>query len=677
MFTAVAAGKTIAPMTFRALVEAPAMPPHTSRRGRRLWWLVPPVVVLLLAGATLVLFALSSTQERGDARQKLVTETLWTRESIRFQLDRELEALQLIANDVVRESLPPPAIEARLEVYMRRARQIMALALVDGAMAAAVKVEREGAPGASLELIPPALAESAMGKARQSGKPVYAAPFAAPWGGALALFVPLRSAGGETRFLLALHSLERLLEEMVPWTFAQEHEVSVSDPVGSLRATRAAAGRGRGIYTHQEPLELPGLTLILGANSVLGPPNWIGNALRGGIAALAAILLLSLWALWRDVQRRVAAEARLREESQFRRAMGDSALVGLRARDLEGRVTYVNPAFCRMVGFDERELVGREWDKPMPYWVPELRAAYERRIAEVFAGKASTAPFETMLQRRGGERFPVAIYDSALRDASGAQVGWMSSIVDLTEDKRAEERERLQEERLHNAARLTTMGEMASSLAHELNQPLGAISSYLAGSLNLLERGSVDPAELRQALRKAAAQAERAGHVIRRVHEFVRKQEPKRGAVAVEALLLDCQPLVELQARREGARVEMRIEERLPAVHGDPVMLQQVILNLTRNAVEAMGPVAPDRRRLVISAARGNAGVRLSVRDYGTGIPDAIAEDVFSPFFTTKSEGMGMGLSICRSIVEAHGGRLWFERRADGVDFHVQLPDAP
>ena len=134
---------------------------------------------------------------------------------------------------------------------------------------------------------------------------------------------------------------------------------------------------------------------------------------------------------------------------------------------------------------------------------------------------------------------------------------------------------------------------------------------------------------------------------------------------------------LELQGRREGVRVNLAVESVLPPVHGDPVMLQQVLLNLTRNAIEAMAQVAPERRRLAITAARAPSGVRLGVRDQGTGIPDAIAEEVFSPFFTTKAEGMGMGLSICRSIVEAHGGRLWFERHADGVEFHVLLPEAP
>jgi two-component system sensor histidine kinase DctS len=339
---------------------------------------------------------------------------------------------------------------------------------------------------------------------------------------------------------------------------------------------------------------------------------------------------------------------------------------------MEGRVTFANPAFCSMVGLPEESLVGRA--PPMPYWIPERMNEYQQRVDQVLSGQATTAPYETLFQRADGQRFPVVIYDAPLRDADGRQVGWMSSIIDVSEQKQAAERERQQQERLQSAARLTTMGEMASSLAHELNQPLGAITSYLAGSVNLLERGDVPKEEIAAALSKASAQAQRAGQVIRRVHEFVRKQEPKRVPVGVSALLEDCRALIDLQARRDGVRVSVTVEPGLPPVHGDPVLLEQVILNLTRNGIDAMAERSPEHRRLEITAARLGAWVRIGVRDYGSGIDEALAEQIFSPFFTTKREGMGMGLSICRSIVELHDGRLGFRRLADGTEFHLQLP---
>lgn len=646
---------------------------RAARVWRRLRWWIPGAIVVLLLGATSFLLTLSESQERAEAGNELVTDTLWVRESLKFQLEREAEALELIAADVAAGTLSRATLEARLQVFLRRGRESLVVALVRPGMPVSVNVPHDAAIGHMdpLGAVPSAAIEAAMARAARSGDAVFSAPFAAPWGAGIVLVAPVK--GSEPAHLVAVYWLERLLDEMVPWTFAQSHEVTISDVTNTVHARRASGGRGRGVYSHQASLEIPGTTLLLGTNSVKGPPDWITNVIRGGTVALAILLFWSLYALWRDVQRRVAAERRLREEVAFRRAMGDSAVIGLRARDLDGRVTFVNPAFCRMVGIAEEGLVGH--GPPMPYWIPELLNEYQRRVDEVLSGQASTAPFETEFRRANGERFPVVIYDAPLRDADARQTGWMSSILDVTEEKQAEERERLQHERLQTAARLSTMGEMASSLAHELNQPLGAIASYLAGSLNLIERGGASAEELAPALAKASQQAQRAGQVIRRVHEFVRKREPQRTLLDPAQLMDNCRALVELQARRTGTRVSVEIEPGTPAVVGDLVMLEQVILNLTRNGIEAMSEVDPGRRVLVISAGPGEGGgACIGVRDHGTGIPDEVAERLFSPFFTTKADGMGMGLSICRSIVEAHGGRLVFERMDLGTRFRMQFP---
>ncbi|MBL0141931.1 MAG: PAS domain S-box protein [Betaproteobacteria bacterium] len=628
--------------------------------------------MILLLGATSFLLTLSDSQERAEAQNELVTDSLWVRQSLQFQFEREAEALGLIAADQGNKRLSRAALEARLQVFLRRGRESLVVAWTGPTLAPSMSLtDPSFASMDPLDAVPPAVIEAAMARALREGEAVFSAPFAAPWGAGLVLVAPVN---GEPRtFLVAVYWLERLLEEMVPWSFAQSHEVTIGDVTGTVRARRASAGRGRGVYTHQAPLEIPGSTLILGTNSLKGPPDWITNVIRGGTVVLALLLFWSLWALWRDVQRRVAAEHRLREEVAFRRAMGDSAVIGLRARDLGGRVTFVNPAFCRMVGLPEEGLVG--YGPPMPYWIPERTDEYRRRVEEVLSGQASTAPFETVFQRANGERFPVVIYDAPLRDADGRQTGWMSSIIDATEEKQAEERERVQHERLQTAARLTTMGEMASSLAHELNQPLGAIASYLAGSLNLIERGGATAEELGPALAKASQQAQRAGQVIRRVHEFVRKREPQRAVLEAAKLIEECRALVELQARRSEVQISVQSEPGVPAIVGDAVMLEQVILNLTRNAIEAMAEVEPGRRLLVIGAKPGEGGgACIVVRDYGAGIPDSVAGQLFSTFFTTKPDGMGMGLSICRSIVEAHGGRLGFERLDLGTEFRMHFP---
>lgn len=659
-----------------AALPPPAAPPASgSRLWRLLRWWMPVFIGALLLGATSFLVNLSSVKERGEANDQLVTDTQWVRQSLQFQLEHDAEALELIGSDLRTGALAPEALEARLRVFLRRGRESLSASLVEAGQAAPLVDERDAVVGNQdiLATVPPVFIEAAAERAQRQGEGAFGPPFTATWGAGLVLVVPAGlGPQGARRMLVAVFSLERLLEEMVPWTFAQSHEVIVSDVTNTVKATRASAGPGRGIYTHQVALDVPGTTLLLRTNSVKGPPDWIADVLRGGVIALAFFLFWSLYALWADVRRRVKAESRLRDEVAFRRAMGDSAVIGLRARDMDGRVTFVNPAFARMVGLPEEALVGHA--PPMPYWTPERHDEYRERVERVLSGQASTAPFETVFQRADGTRFPVVIYDAPLMDADGRQVGWMSSILDVTEEKKAEERERQQQERLQTAARLTTMGEMASSLAHELNQPLGAITSYLTGSINLLQKGDVSKEELAAALAKASAQAQRAGQVIRRVHEFVRKQEPKRVPVEVTALLDDCRALIDLQARRDGTRVSVSVEDGLPPVYGDPVLLEQVILNLTRNGIDAMAGCPPERRRLEIAASRFGAWVRIAVRDYGSGIDEALAEQVFSPFFTTKSEGMGMGLSICRSIVELHDGRLGFRRLPDGTEFHLQLP---
>ncbi|MEP6919298.1 MAG: histidine kinase dimerization/phospho-acceptor domain-containing protein, partial [Acidobacteriota bacterium] len=209
----------------------------------------------------------------------------------------------------------------------------------------------------------------------------------------------------------------------------------------------------------------------------------------------------------------------------------------------------------------------------------------------------------------------------AFADLDGKQTGWMSSIVDVSEQKQAEENMRTQQERLQNVARLTTMGEIASSMAHELNQPLAAITSYVTGTLNMMHDGGASSAEIRATLEKANLQAQRAGQVIRRVHDYVRKREPQRVSLSIHELVQDCLPLVELQARRTGVRVTTSVSPDLPRVMGDPVLLEQVLLNLTRNAIEAMATADREHRRLEISAHEDTGDtLRIDVRDYGAGI---------------------------------------------------------
>ncbi|MBP6761336.1 MAG: PAS domain S-box protein [Thauera sp.] len=505
-----------------------------------------------------------------------------------------------------------------------------------------------------------------------------------------------------------------------------------------------------------------------------------------------------VYAVAHDITGRKAAEEALRAESTFRKAMEDSMLTGLRAIDLSGRIIYVNSAFCRMVGWDEAELVGLS--APFPYWAEETRAQSERKLAMTLAGQAPASGFEMRIQRKNGERFDARFYLSPLIDVSGRQTGWMASITDITEPKRvraaleaAHERfeavldgldaavfvadartdeilfanrafkhihgfdtvgrtvrgvavpqpergdyrvdprglepadvprelfdgelqhplsgrwyhvreqatrwvdgrvvrmgiatditerkqtaevSRQQEERLQRTARLITMGEMASTLAHELNQPLSAIANYCAGCVTRMQSGKWKPEEVLSAMQKASFQADRAGKIIRRVRDFVKKSEPRRRALALAEILDDALGFAEIEAHRTGIRLVAEIEPELPLVFADRIMIEQVVLNLIRNGLDAMAETLPEQRVLRVRARSfGKGAVEVAVIDRGHGISEEGRKRLFTAFYTTKTEGMGMGLNICRSIIEFHDGRLIVDENPEGgTIFSFTLP---
>jgi len=282
----------------------------------------------------------------------------------------------------------------------------------------------------------------------------------------------------------------------------------------------------------------------------------------------------------------------------------------------------------------------------------------------------------------------VMIYEAPLVDSAGRHSGWMSAVLDVSDQRRVEDLSRQQQERLQATARLATVGEMASLLSHELNQPLAAIASYASGSLNLLDDPGGPDAELRTLLRQSvgriAEQAERAGRTIKSVHDFVRRREQAREAMSSSALLDAVLPLVRLQARKSGTRVEIDLATPPPRVWADRTMVEQVLLNLTRNAIQAMegDATAVSARVLRIGVRAIDGGgrfdwVEFSIADAGPGIAPEVAERLFTPFFTTRSEGMGLGLSLCRTVIEQHGGALDFSTGTNGSTFRFTLRAAP
>ena len=503
--------------------------------------------------------------------------------------------------------------------------------------------------------------------------------------------MPVVASGRPAGYTIATYSLQDVLAELVGKQLARGQGLSFTEVDGTRLALYGTPARGSHVYTAQQLLDLPGNTLVLRLDSRQGSPAFFPNMLTALVSAMSLALLAVLFLLARDMRRRLKVEHDLAEALAFRKAMEDSLVTGLRARDLQGRITYVNPAFCQMVGVEARELL--DYSLPTPYWPPEMAGIYRQRQAIRQAGNAlPRGGHESVFMRRDGSRFPVLIIEAPLINAVGKHTGWMSAVLDISEQRRVEELSRATQDRLQATARLAMVGEMASLLSHELNQPLAAISSYTAGSLNLLQRDQPAAAtragDLQLALQRIAEQAERAGKIIKSVHDFVRRRDQAREAVAPQALLDAIMPLVSLQARKLAVRVLLEVDPACAAVLCDRTMVEQVLLNLSRNGMQAMqdsglGEQAPAGKVLTLRVRPAaynehSRWVEFAVIDCGQGISEQVAKQLFTPFFTTKVDGMGLGLSLCRSVVEQHGGFLSFEPvLPQGTIFRFTLPAAP
>jgi two-component system, LuxR family, sensor histidine kinase DctS len=530
-------------------------------------------------------------------------------------------------------------------------------------------------------------------RARRQSSPAYSPSHFSPGAGGqglelMELCLPLLHAGQHQGFLVAVYALSAVLLEMVNPVNLRGQELSFTEPDGTRLAIVGKAQRGGQMFTGLQILDIPGNTVVLRVDSWRATPDLFPNVLTAMVTVMSIALIGVLTLLGRDINRRLRAERELADALAFRKAMEDSLVTGLRARDMGGHIRYVNPAFCGMTGFAAHELLGQK--APMPYWPPELIDEYQQRQAIRLAGNLLTREgYESVFMRKDGSRFSVLVFEAPLIDAQGAQTGWMSAIVDISEQRRMEEISRASQERLQASARLATMGEMASLLSHELNQPLAAISSFATGTANMLGSAGTAPlldvqADVQHALSKIAEQAERAGKVIKSVHDFVRRRESRHENVVPQSLFDAVMPLVQLQARKLGAQVVLEGLADQPAVRVDRTMVEQVLLNLARNGIQAMEatPMAQRLLRIRIRECERQASssprwLEFSVADVGQGITEEIAQQLFTPFFSTKAEGMGLGLSLCRTVVEQHGGLLHFEpNQPRGTVFIFTLPVA-
>lgn len=772
-----------------------------SAVSQRWYWTTPYLAIAVLVVTALATVWMLQQRESEALHGMIVRDVQWAEKTIRLHKQSAETFLLQLSSDLASGVLEEDSFDERVTRHIASLGQFMEVAWITDD-----ERVRWAAPSSTASMLPGSTAtleqREAFRNVRDFGVIAYSRPKTMASGGTiLKAHVPVRDGDEFLGAVVGIFSAEDMVAELVPDWFAERYQITLVDARGQSLAVNSRELPLNERITFEVPLDLPGSGLVLRAvafSTTEKTPHTFFLIVIGG---LSLIVLWSLWLLREHMRSRRVTEDALREESAFRKAMEESVITGLRAIDLSGRIIYVNPAFCRLVGFDEHELLGAK--PPFPYWPEDAYEECRRELEMPVSGQPPVSGFDLRIRRRNGKRLDARFYLSPLIDLNGRQTGWMASVADVTEPKRVraaleasqrrfeavldgldaavfvadaasdtilyanrafmkihgydvvgrtiaevsapqvergaykvdpqqlevaalprelfdgevqhplsgrwyhlreqasrwvdgcvvrmaiatditerrqnEELVRRQEERLQHTARLITMGEMASTLAHELNQPLSAIENYCTGCVTRLQAGNYREEELLSVMTKAGLQAERAAKIIGRVRDFVRKSEPRRARIDLSETLEDAIAFAEIDARRSGGRILTQVRAELPPVFADRIMIEQVVVNLVRNALESMS-ATPTARRVVVVGARaveveGGEGVEVSVADRGPGIAESEREQLFMPFHTTKPNGMGMGLNICRSIVEFHDGHLEIaDNPGGGTVFSFILP---
>ncbi|KQR55594.1 PAS domain S-box protein [Acidovorax sp. Leaf160] len=814
-----------------ALHVSPVAAIKTPARWWRKWWrslsptrqdryaaVAPLAAVMMFLAAIVAAFWYLRMEEVEREKEALKRDVEYAQQRVRLRLLERQEQIMRIARDLSNQDMERADFSARAEALISQYPELQVITWVDERRRIRASHSAPTVPTSQLrvagEVLKTGDAADTFSLARDLQQPVYSQPASADGESAplLQLQVPLAVQGKFTGVVMSEYSVDSLLRYGTPTEVLARYAVTLLDGNNKVLAGTPLAPRSAGLLpwpTRANEYEVPvspvGNGLVLRAQAYRTSLGLVGSGLFWLVGTLSAMTAWLLIATWRHTRRRMQAQQALVAETNFRRAMENSILTGMRALDMQGRITYVNAAFCQMTGWSEAELVGQL--PPYTYWPESDHEALRAKLRDEMSGKHFAGGFQVRVKRRSGTLFDARLYVSPLIDAHGVQTGWMTSMTDITEPNRvreqlsasherftivlesldasvsvaplgseellfanklyrqwfgsqtaghlqlvaqagvlpgadphhssgmddedglmglptdplttarsenaeiylpdlgkwlevrsrylnwvdgrlaqmviatditprrqAEEQAARQAERAQSVSRLITMGEMASSVAHELNQPLTAISNYCSGMVSRIQNGQITEEALLSALQKTAHQAQRAGQIIQRIRAFVKRSEPNRALADVPGMVGEAVELADIELRRHNVRLSHYVAARLPKVMADTILIEQVLVNLMKNGAESIAHAQrpPSRRsvelRVVPRNVEGRDVIEFSVQDTGKGLAPEVLEHLFEAFYSTKQEGMGMGLNLCRSIVESHQGRMQAENIYNGTD---------
>ena len=674
-------------------------PPAARVAHVRAAWLLPYALLALFVAAILALLWFVHRHEREIEFNNLRRDTQLAELTVTRKLLAHQEFGDRLAG-TLSSGITPETLSEQAEAYLRQNPEVLNAVWTrdDGSIAWSAPAFKD-APALTRER--PALPERErmLRLTRATGRSTYTEPYRdylnEPY---IEYHSPVQERGQFHGTVSVTLSLRMVIQRLVPVNVIDKYRLSLLDAEHNELFRVDDARETFDLLTQKVTLTLPWRNLQLSVTSYKTDSLIGRTALIGLILGITGVLVWSLVSLRRRVLRQLAADSALVASHERFVTVLDSLDAAVVVSDMKSReILFSNESFSTL--FDSAG-VGAHADQvernllPLPSQViPDAllgsvdgSSAAQAPMAPA-APAAPMAPAATLTAGAGVHKAEVQdtvrhawylLRVRAIRWVDGRMVR-LSMLSDISDRKAADERNRIQQEKLLLSSRLMSVGEMASTLAHEINQPLAAIANYNMGCVRRLKSGQWNQSELLTAMEKSSAQAERAGKVVRRVREFLRKREPQREPCDLNAIIEEVTELSEIEADRAGAAIRHLLAPGLPLVDADQVMLEQLLLNLFKNGIDAMRVKPAGTRILTVSTHRRAAGVEVVVADHGSGIAAEVEAELFSPFFTTKEQGMGMGLNICRSIVELHEGRLWYQAPADGSsgsEFHFTLPCA-